>query len=103
MRAFLFALLLIASPAIAGDLVLKSADGSQELRLYESKCSHAGTLAHLKPEHHDKFRNARILDRKGNIENYGCWVEAAPDTAFIIFEDGSYTDFSLSKFKDPTV
>lgn len=102
-------LVLFAMPARA-DLVMASGDGVHELRLYESACTHGGTMGHIKarfdkaqPEHLAKFRNARILDKRGTIVSYGCWVESDDGAAFVLFEDGSSTEFELSKFSDPTI
>jgi hypothetical protein len=92
----------VASPARA-ELLLLSGDGSQELRLYESKCTHAGTLAHIGPDHRANFKNARVLDPKATIIAFGCWIEAEPGVAFVWFENGQSTHFPLAKFKDPTV
>jgi hypothetical protein len=91
------------APPSRADLVLHNNDGSQELRLYESRCTHARTLAYIGPDHRTTFKNARILDRKGFIEAYACWIEAEPGIAFVWFEDGQSTHFDLSKFKDPVI
>lgn len=90
------------APTSRADLVLSNDDGSKELRLYESLCTHAGTLGHIPVEFRARFQNARILDRKGTIEAYGCWAEQ-DENVLIVFEDGTRTDFRLSKFKDPTI
>lgn len=91
------------APPSRAELVLHSDDGSQELRLYESRCSHARTLAFIGPDHRATFKNARILDRKGAIAAYACWIEAEPGVVFLWFEDGQSTHFELSKFKDPVI
>jgi hypothetical protein len=101
--ALLLGLCLAAvTPPSRADLVMSNGDGTRELRLYESICSHAGTLTHIPAEFRTRFQNARILDRRGTIEAYGCWAEVE-ETVLIVFEDGSRTDFKLSKFKDPVI
>lgn len=92
---------LFALPAHS-ELMLKSGDGSQELRLYESLCSHAETLGHIPAEFRDRFKNARILDSKGTIESYGCWA-SHEELALVIFEDGSRAVLELSKLKESTI
>lgn len=84
------------------DLMIKSDDGSQELRLYESLCSHAGTLAHIPAEFRDRFKNARIMDPKGTIQHYGCHA-SNEELVLVVFEDGSRTILELSKFKETTI
>jgi hypothetical protein len=86
----------------SAELMLKSSDGSQELRLYESLCSHGETLSHIPQEFRDRFKNARILDPKGTIEHYGCYA-TNEELALVIFEDGSRTILELSKFKETTI
>jgi hypothetical protein len=82
--------------------MLKSGDGSQELRLYESLCSHGETLSHIPQEFRDRFKNARILDSKGTIVAYGCYA-SNEELALLVFEDGSRTLLELSKFKETTI
>lgn len=109
--AFALGLLLAAlTPPSWADLVMKSSDGAAELRLYESTCTHAGTIGHIKarfpaalPEHVAKFRNARILDKRGTIESYGCWLESDDGRMFVIFEDGTSTEQPTSRFSDPLI
>lgn len=100
---FLGLCLAAVAPPSRADLVLLNGDGTQELRLYDSKCSHSGTLAFIGAEHRPTFKNARVLDRKGSLIGYGCWLEAEPGVAFVWFEDGQSTSFPLAKFKDPVV
>lgn len=98
------------APPSRAELVMANSDGTRELRLYESACTHGGTIGHIKakfpaalPEHIAKFKNARIMDRRGTIESYGCWLESDDGRAFVLFEDGSNTEFEMSKFKDPVI
>lgn len=102
MRFALALALLLAAPAYAGDLVMKIKESGIELRLYDAPCSHGGTLGLLKEEWRGKFRNARILNAKGFIEAYGCWLEK-DGTAIVIFDDGSNATLKMSVFSDPTV
>jgi hypothetical protein len=100
---FLGLCLAAVAPPSRADLVIDSGDGSMQLRLLDTVCAHAATLALIKPEHRPNFRDARITDRTGAIKHYGCWIEPEAGVAFILFEDGSSTDFKLSKFRDPVV
>lgn len=84
------------------DLMIKSDDGSQELRLYESACSHGGTLALIPEEYRKHFHNAKVLDRKGTILAFACWAEVE-DTVLILFEDGQRAEMQLSKFRESTI
>jgi hypothetical protein len=104
MRALILAAAMcsaFASP-VQAELMLKSNDGSQELRLYESACSHGRTLGHIPEEYRKHFFNARVLDRRGTIQVYGCWAEVE-GTVLLVFEDGQFTQFELSKFKESTI
>jgi hypothetical protein len=82
--------------------MLKSSDGSQELRLYESLCSHGETLSHIPQEFRDRFKNARILDPKGTILAYGCFA-SNEELVLVVFEDGSRAMLELSKFRETTI
>lgn len=95
--------LMLCFPSEAkADLVLHNDDKTQELRLYASLCTHAGTMAHIPAEFRARFQNARILDPKGTIQAYGCWAEQDEDV-LIVFEDGSRTDFRLSKLRESVI
>jgi hypothetical protein len=72
------------------------------LRLYESSCSHGGTLALIPEEYRKHFYNAKVLDRKGTILAFACWAEVE-DTVLLIFEDGQRAELQLSKFKNPAI
>lgn len=90
-------------PPSRADLVINNVDGTVQLRLLDSACTHAATLALIKRENRAEFKNARITDRMGTIAHYGCWTETPDGMAFVVFEDGSSTDLKLSKFKDPVI
>lgn len=102
MRKLLCAALLCAAGSSYAELMLKSSDGSQELRLYESICSHGETLSHIPQEFRDRFKNARVLDSKGTIEIYGCYA-SNEELALVVFEDGSRIVLELSKFRETTI
>jgi hypothetical protein len=95
------ALLLLALPAVAGDLVLKNKDTGSELRLMDSACTHGETLGHLKEEFRGQFKNARILDKRGFILFYGCWIDHDGETAFVMLQDGGSLGLPLAGFTDP--
>lgn len=102
MRFLCIALCMSLHLSANAELMLKSSDGSQELRLYESLCSHGETLSHIPEEFRDRFKNARILDPKGTIEHYGCHA-SNDELVLVIFEDGSRTILELSKFKETII
>jgi hypothetical protein len=95
-------LLLLACPALAGELMMKNAEGL-ELRLYDAACSHGETLALLKPEWRPKFKNARIRNAKGHMVAYGCWIQDEEGVATVILSDGAMLELALSGFTDPTI
>ena len=103
MRHLALSLILAASPALAGDLVLKNKQTGAQLRLMDTTCSHAETMAHLKEEWRPKFKNARMLDAKGHIQFYGCWIQHDEDTAVIFLQDGGHIGLPLAAFSDPSV
>jgi hypothetical protein len=100
MRSLICAALLCAAPSFAGDLVARDKDAQAELRLMESKCSHGGTLAQLKEEYRDQFKNARLIVGKTFI--YACWIEK-DGTAIVLLEDGTFMPVPMSAFSDPTI
>lgn len=102
-RFLLIVVLLLAALPVMGELVAKNKDTGGTLRLQDSACSHAETLAILREEWRPKFKNARILNSKGFIEFYGCWIEHDGDTAMVILQDGAALAIPLAAFKDPTV
>jgi hypothetical protein len=103
MRPLVFLiLLLVASSALAGELVMKNEANGATLRLADTPCSHGETLALLKEEGRPKFKNARIRDAKGFIQFYGCWL-AAGDTVIVILQDGGAMKFQASAFSHPSI
>lgn len=96
-------LLAFATPAQAAERVARNKDNGNELRLYESVCSHGETLAQLREEWRDKFKNLRILDEKGFISWYGCWYQEDADTVVIVLQDGSMAAMENSVFADPSI
>lgn len=103
MRYFLLMLLLVAANAFSGDLVARNKETGAELRLLDSPCSHGETLGVLREEWRAKFRNARILNGKGFIEAYGCWLKQEDDTIVVILQNGSARVFEAGAFSDPAI
>jgi hypothetical protein len=101
--AIVFAVSALVSWAARADLMVKSQESGIELRLLDAPCTHAQTLAGIKEEWRPKFRNARIMDGRGTILHYGCWVEHDAEIAFIMFDDGSSTGMSLASFRDSSI
>lgn len=99
MISFACTALVLASPAWA-DLVIRNKETGAELRLLETPCSHAGTLAVLKPEWRPKFKNLRLTS--GRDMHFGCWLEQG-EVAVLIFEDGSTGEAQLAAFRDPSI
>lgn len=83
--------------------MLKNKDTGAQLRLMDSPCTHAETLMQLNEPWRPKFKNARILDKKGGIEFYGCWIKHDEETAFVLLQDGSQVAVPLVLFSDPSV
>lgn len=103
MRHLLFLLVLLAAPAFGADLVMKNKANGSELRLYDSPCVNAETLMQLAEEWRPKFRAAKILDGKGRVVWFGCWIRHDDDALFVIFQDGDERMFELAAFSDPAV
>jgi hypothetical protein len=103
MRILICAALLAAGSVMAGDLVLKNKANGSELRLHDSPCVNAETLARLNEEWRGKFKAAKILNQKGHVEWFGCWIEHDEETAYILMQDGSQLMMELSRLSDPSV
>lgn len=104
MRTFVaaFVAALLCLPAFAGELMMRNKENGAELRLYESQCSHAQTMALLNEEWRPKFKNARIRDPQGNIL-YACRLLVDEETVVLFVQDGSFTSLKLSDFSDPNI
>lgn len=96
-------LLLLAASAAGGDMVMKNKANGAELRLLDTSCSHAETLAVLKEEWRPKFKNARIRDAKGFIQFYGWWIAHDEETVIVVLQDGATMEFQASAFADPSI
>ena len=96
MKALLLvAAVMAAGPAIAGsDMVFKA--GNDMLRLSDSPCVHAGTLAQIVPEWREKFKKAQAV--VGGKQFYACWI-ADKDGVFVLFEDGDTSRLPTTVFK----
>jgi hypothetical protein len=79
---------------------MKNDTGTLELRLQDTACSHGETLASLLPEWRPKFRNAKILNNKGHIEMYGCWLLESEGTVVVMLQDGAMMALELKGFKE---
>jgi hypothetical protein len=101
-RLLIAAALLCAAGSAHAELMLKSGDGSQELRLYDTACSHAGTLGLIPEEYRKHFKNSRVLDSKGTILIYACHA-IIDDQVLVMLEDGQHIVLALSKFKESTI
>lgn len=98
LKILILALLLVfaADRADAAEMVMRS--GSNELRLYDSPCVHAGTLAQLNPQWRDKFKKASA--KVNGQDFYACWILDEPSGAvFVIFEDGDQGMWPAQAFK----
>lgn len=97
MRALVLAALVAASPAIAGPKINQAPNGDY-IRIYDSPCVHAGTLALLQEEDRKYFKKVDIVF--GGKRVYGCWAEDVDGDVFILFEDGSRNGFYMEGFKE---
>lgn len=96
MRSLIVAAICAASFAVsAGERVAKA--GRDEIRLFDSACIHAGTMALIKPEHLKRFKKATA--NIGGQYFYGCWADEE-GVAFILFEDGDQVVIPLAAFKE---
>lgn len=89
------------APAHAADLAVRDKDSGAELRIMESACSHAGTLALIPADLRPQFKNARVLVN-GMLKVYGCWSEV-DDVAVIIYENGFFDTVPMKAFTDPMI
>lgn len=94
MRAIAFALLLIAFPAMAGEMVARN--GDDEVRIKEGPCVHAGTLALIQPADRQHFHPAR--GRFNGEDFFGCW-RAANGGVQLVWEDGDQGVIPLQALK----
>ena len=98
MKAAVLALAALAAGTTV-NAVQVARSGNTELRLLDSQCAHAGTLAHLKPEWRAKFKDARLMVN-GNIAFFGCWILADEDTIYIQYEDGDAMEVPTKAFRE---
>lgn len=95
MRKILLAALIAAGPVFATDMVVRA--DKDVLRLSDTACVHAGTLALLKPEYRSQFRKARAqIDGK---DWFACWTLAPDGSVFVVFEDGDTQSFPVGIFQ----
>ena len=94
MRALILALLVF--PAFAGERIAR--DGKDYVRIIDSPCVHAGTLAHIRPQWRAKFQKA-----EASISGqrwFACWIEHDSGAIYVIFEDGDEGMMAAHAFKD---
>lgn len=87
---------LVASSALAGSRVATAPDGDF-MRLHDVACSHAGTLAHIQPQHRPQFKKAML--RMNGAQVYGCWIDMG-GAILIVLEDGRAAPFDPSIFHE---
>lgn len=77
-------------------------NGRNVIHLSQNQCTHAATLAMLKPEWRAKFKDARAtID--GRLWS-ACWLLKDDGTVHLVFEDGDETDVPMAVFRsDPGV
>lgn len=76
-------LLLVAASAFAGTRIARK--GRDEVRVFDSPCVSAQTLAQIKPEARKDFR--KVQGTFGGKLYFGCWVPNA-EGVLILWEDG---------------
>lgn len=88
-------LLLLPAPARAGEMT--ATYGTNRVTVSDRPCTHAGTLAHIKPEAREHYRMARgMIDGK---DFYGCW-RAFDVRVFVTWEDGEFSALAMADFSD---
>lgn len=97
MRALIFAALLAAGPALAGQRIL--ADSPETwMRLYDSPCVHGGTLGKILPQWRAKFSKAEAS--VNGTRFYACWIVDEDGDVYFLLEDGRDGFLPLRSFKD---
>lgn len=96
MKAAVLALLVLAGPALAEKVATA---GDVEIRLFDSPCVHAGTLARLRDEWRPHFRKAQATVAGQRV--FGCWI-AAPDQViyWLLLEGGDGVALRADLFED---
>lgn len=94
--ALLCAAVLIATPALADEVVASS--GSDSVRLSNAPCTSVAVLARLKPQFHSVLRDASATVQGQTYK--ACWVVEG-SSAHLLYEDGDQGLIPLSDFKAP--
>ena len=94
MRKLLVVLLLIASPALADELI--ASNGADVVRLSDKPCSSEAVLSRVTPRFHQIMRDATAL--VAGAEYRACWVVNG-ESAHLLYEDGDQGIIPLSDFK----
>jgi hypothetical protein len=95
MRALVLAAILVAGPAVAGDLVLRVPDLS--IRLMPDVCTDEMVLAPLREDMRPRFRRA-AGDLNGE-QLRACWLERA-GRILLTFEDGTGLSIPKGEFAE---
>jgi hypothetical protein len=90
------ALLLAAPPLFATQYLLEN--GGNSIRLYESPCVHAGTLAMIPPPLRGDFKKADVYLNGQRI--YACWRHDEDGDFQVLLEDGRGAGFYRKSFRE---
>jgi hypothetical protein len=89
MRLLALTLALLTLPVAAGQRVMLASDGDF-IRLHDSPCVHAGTLALIPEKMRPSFRKATL--RLTGVHAYGCWLDGG-EVVLVLIEDGRAAQF----------
>jgi len=94
--ALLCAAALLATPALADELV--ASNGNDSVRLSDGPCTSQEVLNRLKPQFHSVLKEASAVVRGQSFK--ACWILAG-DSAHLLYEDGDQGLIPLADFKAP--
>ncbi len=95
----LIAILWVTLPSMSETLIARN--GDNWLRLNDTPCTSAASLAQIKAEWQGRFRAA--FARVGGADFAACWTEL-DGVVFVLYEDSDRATFPLSAFKPvPTI
>ena len=95
MRSILFAAILAAGPALAGERAAQR--GDDEVRLFDSPCVHGEVLSRLPADLRPHFRKASV--RISGQKWYACYWER-DEVVFLVYEDGDQAIIPVANFTD---
>lgn len=102
MKYIVALVLLVVCTFARADLVMHNNTKSASMRLQQTTCSNAETMAILKPEWRAKFKNMRIETNDGVVRMFGCWFQE-DDAIVVILQDGTPMRIPVESFQEATI